>query len=98
MSHRLTQLSSAPLMTNWTDSYVTGVAYTHHYFPLLNPVRLKFLLLSQGWQFPEINTACELGFGHGFTINAHVAASTTKWHGTDFLPAHAGLAREMAEA
>ena len=85
-------------MAHWTDSYVTSIEYTKHYYHHLNPLRLKLLCLQQGFQYPRIQTACELGYGQGLSVNAHAAASDIKWYGTDFLPAHAKLAEEMANA
>jgi len=85
-------------MDHWTDSYITSVEYTKHYYHHLNPLRLKLLCLQQEFQYPRITTACELGYGQGLSVNVHAAASDIKWYGTDFLPAHAKLAEEMAKA
>lgn len=40
--------------------------------------------------------ACELGFGQGVSVNVHAAASSVRWWGTDFNPAQAGYAQELA--
>jgi len=47
---------------------------------------------------PKVATACELGFGQGVSVNMHAAASTAQWWGTDFNPAQAGFAQELAQA
>lgn len=83
-------------MTNWTDGYVADISYTYGYYPELNPLRLGLPFLAAGVVFPEIETACELGFGQGMSITMHAAASTRCWYGTDFNPVQAGFAQEMA--
>jgi len=54
-------------------------------------------LLDAGIVPPDINTACELGFGQGMSVNIHGAASSAVWHGTDFIRAQVGFARELAQ-
>lgn len=53
--------------------------------------------LNNGLVYPEVGTACELGFGQGLSTNIHAAASVTKWYGNDFNPAQASYAKELAE-
>lgn len=83
-------------MSDWTGGYVADIAYTHGYYTELNPQRLKLAFLAAGYAFPEFGTACELGFGQGVSTNVHAAASLTEWFGTDFNPAQAGYAQELA--
>lgn len=83
-------------MTDWTAGYVADIDYTYGYYSALNPLRAKFAFLNQGLVFPEVGTACELGFGQGLSANIHAAASVTQWHGTDFNPSQAGFAQELA--
>jgi SAM-dependent methyltransferase/uncharacterized protein (DUF1778 family) len=83
-------------MADWTGGYVADITYTHGYYAELNPQRLKLAFLAAGYAFPEAGTACELGVGQGISTNIHAAASTTRWFGTDFNPAQAGYARELA--
>jgi hypothetical protein len=86
-------------MTNWTDGYVTDLTYTHGYYAELNPVRLRLALLARALAAPEeIYTACELGYGQGLSVNLHAAASTVHWYGTDFNPAQASYAKQLAQA
>ena len=80
-------------MTDWNAGYMTDIAYTYGYYPELNPLRVQLAFLSAGLATPQAGTACELGFGQGLSVNAHAAASTTVWYGTDFNPAHAAFAR-----
>jgi len=85
-------------MSDWTGGYVADIGYIHGYYPELNPLRIKLAFLNAGYAFPEVGTACELGFGQGVSTNVHAAASVTRWYGTDFNPAQAGYARELAAA
>lgn len=85
-------------MSDWSAGYVSDVGYTFGYFPELNPLRTRLAFLNHGLVFPEVATACELGFGQGISVNIHSAASQTEWYGTDFNPSQAGFAQEMAKA
>jgi SAM-dependent methyltransferase len=85
-------------MTTWTSGYVADIGYTYGYYNELNPLRVRLAFLSTGLAFPEMGTACELGFGQGLSANIHAAASVCSWSGTDFNPAQAGFARELASA
>lgn len=83
-------------MTDWTAGYVADIGYTYGYYTELNPLRVKLAFLNAGLVFPEVGTACELGFGQGLSANIHAAASVVQWHGTDFNPSQAGFAQELA--
>jgi SAM-dependent methyltransferase len=83
-------------MSDWTAGYVADIGYTFGYYGELNPLRIKLAFLNAGLACPEIGTACELGFGQGLSANLHAAASVTTWHGTDFNPAQATFAQELA--
>jgi hypothetical protein len=83
-------------MTDWTSGYVADVGYTYGYYLELNPQRVKLAFLNAGLVAPEFGSACELGFGQGLSVNLHAAASVCSWHGTDFNPAQAGFAQELA--
>ncbi|WP_372826918.1 methyltransferase regulatory domain-containing protein [Polaromonas sp.] len=83
-------------MTDWTSGYVADIGYTFGYYTELNPLRVKLAFLNAGLVAPEVGTACELGFGQGLSANMHAAATLTQWHGTDFNPAQAGFAQELA--
>lgn len=85
-------------MSEWSEGYVSDVGYTYGYYPELNPQRVRLAFLSSGLVFPKIGTACELGFGQGLSTNIHAAASVVDWYGTDFNPAQAGFAQELAGA
>lgn len=85
-------------MTDWTSGYVADIGYTYGYYQELNPLRAKLAFLNAGLAPPEFGTACELGFGQGISANIHNAASATVWHGTDFNPAQASFAQELAAA
>jgi SAM-dependent methyltransferase len=83
-------------MSDWTLGYVADIGYTYGYYLELNPQRAKLAFLNAGLVAPEFGTACELGFGQGLSVNIHAAASVCSWHGTDFNPAQAGFAQELA--
>lgn len=83
-------------MNDWTEGYVADVNYTYGYYPELNPLRIRLAFLNQGLKFPDVGAACELGYGQGVSTNLHAAASTIQWYGTDFNPAQAAFAQELA--
>ncbi|MDT8405652.1 MAG: class I SAM-dependent methyltransferase [Methylococcales bacterium] len=85
-------------MTDWTSGYVADIGYTYGYYTELNPLRVRLAFLNAGLVPPEVGNACELGFGQGMSANLHAAASVTHWHGTDFNPAQAAFAQELASA
>jgi SAM-dependent methyltransferase len=85
-------------MNDWTAGYVADIGYTFGYYTELNPLRARLALLNAGLVCPEFGAACELGFGQGLSANIHATASVTQWHGTDFNPAQAGFAQELAAA
>lgn len=82
-------------MTDWTNGYVSDIEYTYGYYSELNPLNIKLAFLNAGIKFPEVITACELGFGQGISANIHAAASMVEWSGTDFNPSQAGFANEL---
>lgn len=84
-------------METWTGGYVADVNYIYGYYPELNPMRAQLALCSAGIIAPKIEVACELGFGQGLSINLHAAASDVEWYGTDFNPAQAAFAQQLAQ-
>lgn len=86
-------------MSEWTSGYVAEIGYTYGYYPELNPLRARLALLHAGIAPPEMQTACELGFGQGISVNIHAAAqSSLKFWATDFNPTQAGFANALATA
>ena len=83
-------------MSDWTAGYVADIGYTYGYYTELNPLRVRLAFLNAGLVPPEVGTACELGFGQGMSTNLHASASVVQWAGTDFNPAQAGFAKELA--
>ncbi len=83
---------------DWTSGYVADIGYTYGYYPELNPLNTQLAFIYAGCTPPKVATACELGFGQGVSINMHAAASAVQWWGTDFNPAQAGFAQELAQA
>jgi hypothetical protein len=85
-------------MSDWTSGYVADIGYTFGYYRELNQHRVKLAFLNASLVAPEFGSACELGFGQGLSANMHAAASVCTWYGTDFNPAQAGFAQELATA
>jgi SAM-dependent methyltransferase len=83
-------------VSNWSEGYVADVEYIYGYYQELNPQHLLLPFLNVGLQPPEVATACELGYGQGISVNLHAAASSVRWYGTDFNPAHAAFAQSVA--
>jgi len=84
-------------MSEWGAGYVDEIAYTYGYCDELNPLRLKLVLLDAGLALPTVHTACELGFGHGVSVNIHAAGSAVQWYGNDFNLSQANFARQLAD-
>lgn len=86
--------------TTWTNGYQTDVNYTYGYYRDLSPNYQKFCLLLNGVDCSlssDSHTHCELGFGQGVSVNIHAASSESAFWGTDFNPAHAAHASQLAE-
>jgi len=83
-------------MSDWSEGYMTEVDYTYGYYRHLNPLHMRLAMLSAGLTPPAVETACELGFGQGVTVNIHAAASSVAWYGSDFNPGHAAFANRLA--
>lgn len=88
-------------MNTWNEGYFTDAAYSYGYYRELSPNFMRWCLLVKGFAAPEFTADschCELGYGQGLSANVHAAATPGKFFGTDFLPAHAAHAKELAEA
>jgi SAM-dependent methyltransferase len=83
-------------MSDWSAGYVADIGYTFGYYGELNPLRMRLAFLYAGLSLPDVGTACELGYGQGLSANLHAAASSVRWWGTDFNPAQAAFASELA--
>ncbi|MDP3760417.1 MAG: methyltransferase regulatory domain-containing protein [Ramlibacter sp.] len=75
---------------------MADIGYTYGYYTELNPLNTQLTFLYRGVAPPKIANACELGFGQGVSVNIHAAASNVRWWGTDFNPAQAGFAQDLA--
>ncbi len=66
----------------------------------MSPNFIRWCLTLKGFVAPEVDGGChcELGFGQGVSANIHAASSAGKFFGTDFNPAHAANAQELADA
>lgn len=83
-------------MNDSSAGYFDQIDYTYGYCDELNPLRAALPLLLAGYAWTPPAHACELGFGHGVSVNMHAAASTARWHGTDFNANQAGFAQDLA--
>ena len=83
-------------MADWSEGYLVDVGYTFGYYSELNPLRSRLAMLKSGYAMPKIETACELGFGQGMSVNMHAAAGPIEWYGTDFNPSQVAFAQELA--
>ncbi len=83
--------------TEWSAGYVKDVDYTFGYYREMNPLHVQLALLNKGIVAPRFNTACELGFGQGLSINIHSAGMDAQWCGTDFNPSQTSFANELAQ-
>ncbi|MFS2161954.1 methyltransferase regulatory domain-containing protein [Pseudomonas sp. Pseusp122] len=84
----------------WSEGYFTDVGYTYGYYREINPVYQRYCLLLRGVSSVESTTAhhCELGFGQGVSVNIHAAANPGHYVATDFNPAHASYASDLASS
>ncbi|WP_332604272.1 class I SAM-dependent methyltransferase [Acinetobacter sp. ESBL14] len=88
------------MTTTWTNGYQTEVNYTYGYYRDLSPNFQKFCLLLNGIDSPDFQENhhhCELGFGQGVSVNIHATCNEAAFYGTDFNPAHAAHANQLAE-
>ena len=87
-------------MSNWSEGYFTDSTYTYGYYRELSPNFIRWCLTLRGFAAPEVDENsrhCELGIGQGVSANIHAASSAGKFFGTDFNPAHAAHAQELAK-
>lgn len=85
---------------SWTEGYVSELDYTYGYYREMSPLHLELALLSklQAHRVGRPLRYLELGFGQGVSLNIHAAANEGEFWGTDFNPAQAANARELAAA
>jgi hypothetical protein len=85
---------------SWTSGYVSELDYTHGYYREMSPLNLELAMLSrlQAHSVQRPLRYLELGFGQGLSLNIHAAANPGEFWGTDFNPAQAANARELAAA
>ena len=85
---------------DWTFGYRADIGYTHGYYRDLSPVMLEFALLSkmQSHRVGRPLRYLELGYGQGLSLNVHAATVPGEYWGTDFNPAQAANAMDMAAA
>lgn len=88
--------------TDWSDGYISDVAYTDGYYAELSPAHLNYIAILNNCAPRPIDrpfTYCELGCGNGHTVTMLAAAYPQgQFYGVDFNPAHVAKARRWAEA
>lgn len=82
----------------WSEGYFSQCPYYIGYYREQSPAFQRFCLLLQGYDVPEGETYCELGFGQGLTVNVHAASNPGDWYGTDFSTTQVSFARSVATA
>ena len=86
---------------DWTDGYVSDIAYTTGFYRELAPSFLSFAARLQGQHSPDPDRPfayAELGCGQGFGTNILAAAYPHgRFIGVDFNPAQIANARSLAE-
>ncbi|MFT0533276.1 class I SAM-dependent methyltransferase [Castellaniella hirudinis] len=86
---------------SWSQGYFTDVGYTYGYYRDISPAFQRFCLLLRGFDALQATpdaVHCELGFGQGISVNIHAAATPGHYVGTDFNPAQAAHANQLARA
>jgi hypothetical protein len=79
------------------QGYLSDQPWTFGYHSRLSPNYLNLALAFAGRDPININTYCELAFGHGVSLVIHAAANPTiRFVGTDFNPLHLEFARRLA--
>jgi SAM-dependent methyltransferase len=85
---------------DWKDGYITEVEYVHGVYRELGPSALNMVLLLQSMEpvaLQEGFTYCDLGCGHGESINLFAACHPEgEFHAIDFNYAHIAGARGLA--
>jgi SAM-dependent methyltransferase len=84
-----------------TGEYGDSPDYLYDYSIDLSPTLQRFNLLLRGYDLPvssDPRTHCELGCGHGVSLNIHAAASVDNYVGVDFNPTLTRTATLLAEA
>lgn len=85
---------------SWTEGYVAELDYTYGYYREMAPLHLELAMLSRrhACRLGHPLRYLELGFGQGLSLNIHAAANSGEFWGTDFNPAQAANACDLAAA
>jgi SAM-dependent methyltransferase len=87
-------------MTDWTDGYLSDVAYTKEFYRQTTPAWLSMAILLNGHRPPRIDRRfrwCDLGCGQGFTaLSVAACHPEAEVFAFDFNPAHIDNARTLA--
>lgn len=85
-------------MSDWNAGYVVDLEYTVSFYRELTPAILQTGLLAAGATLhTRINSYCELGCGHGLSMNILAAANPDiDFYATDFNPAQIANAKKLS--
>ena len=81
---------------DWNEGYVTDIDYTYDHYRELEPLRAQFVMAYAGVLTKKLDTACELGFGQGISLNINAAGTEIAWFGTDFNPSQVSNAKHLS--
>jgi tRNA G46 methylase TrmB len=75
----------------WREGYTADVEYSAGFYREQSPAYLNFVCWLNGFEPVALDqpfSYCELGFGHGLTVNILAASNPhATFYGTDFNPA-----------
>lgn len=78
------------------NGYVLSETYDAKFFNKMSPLNFRTKCILSGYRPPKIQTACELGFGFGNSINIFAATTDIEWWGTDFNQSQAYFAQNLS--
>jgi len=88
------------MMNDWTDGYLSDVAYITQFYRQTTPAWLSLATMVSGHRPPRLDrpfTWCDLGCGQGFTaLSVAACHPDAQIYGFDFNPSHTDNARTMA--
>lgn len=78
--------------------YINNEVYLANFYNVMSMPNFRIKCLLNGYMPPDIHTACELGFGHGNSLNIFASSSDVKWWGTDFNTSQAFYAQSFSKS
>ena len=85
---------------DWNEGYVSDISYTAGFYQAQSPENLNYCCLLNNYEPLDLKKGfnyCDLGCGHGFTVNMLSAIHPEgNFYGIDFNPEHIRNARNLA--